>query len=112
MLTLDVEEWWVHAERPGLRQLVLNLLQNALKYGGEQVRIQVTRGQLVVHDSGSGPDPAQWERLCRPFERGQGLQAVPGSGLSPALANRWGASFDPGWSSTGFSVEVRWLTTG
>ena len=113
-LALDVEESWVQAEMPGLQQLVLNLLQNALKYGGEQVRIQVTRGQLVVHDSGSGPDPAEWERLRRPFERGQGLQAVPGSGLGlalvQALVDRWEARLDPGWSSTGFSVEVRWLT--
>ena len=62
-LHLDVEETWVEAEMPGLAQLVHNLIENALKYGGTRVRVSVSAGTLRVHDDGSGPDPLDWERL-------------------------------------------------
>ena len=120
-LELDVEESWVQAELPGLQQLVQNLLENALKYGGPVVQVQVKAGTLAIHDSGSGPEQAEWERLLRPFERGQRLQvpgqgqplqSVPGSGLGlalvSALAARWGVQVVPSWSDTGFAVRLIW----
>ena len=58
----------MQAEMPGVQQMIQNLLENALKYGGSLVRLRVSAGVLEVYDSGSGPDQAQWERLLRPFE--------------------------------------------
>ena len=111
-LELDVEESWVQAEMPGVQQVVQNLLENALKYGGSLVRLRVSAGVLEVHDSGPGPDQAQWERLLRPFERGAALQSVPGSGLGLALvlalSRRWGVHLEPVWSGAGFTVQLSW----
>ena len=111
-LELDVEESWVRAEMPGLQQVIQNLLENALKYGGPLVRLRVSAGVLEVHDSGPGPDREQWERLLRPFERGAALQSVPGSGLGLALvlalSKRWGVQLVPEWKETGFTVQLRW----
>ena len=113
-LELDVEESWVRAEMPGLQQLIQNLLENALKYGGPLVRVRVSGGLLEIHDSGPGPDQEQWERLLRPFERGAALQSVPGSGLGlalvVALSRRWGALLVPFWNEKGFTVQLRWMT--
>jgi len=111
-LELDVEESWVQAELPGLQQLVHNLLENALKYGGQRVQLSVAAGLLSVWDDGPGPEPGQWERLLRPFERGRALQDVPGSGLGLALVHtlavRWGAALRPEWSNAGFAVRLAW----
>ena len=113
-LDLDVEECWVQAELPGAQQVIQNLVENALKYGGERVRLTVQAGVVEVHDDGPGPTQADWSRLVRPFERGAALQDVPGSGLGlalcSALVTRWGAELVPGWSASGFSVRVVFST--
>ncbi|WP_407543500.1 HAMP domain-containing sensor histidine kinase (plasmid) [Deinococcus radiomollis] len=112
-LELDVEESWVSAEIPGVQQVIQNLLENALKYGGSQVRVRVSGGVLEIQDSGPGPDRAQWERLLRPFERGAALQSVPGSGLGLALvlalSRRWGVHLEPSWNEAGFMVRLKWM---
>ncbi|MGY2895844.1 sensor histidine kinase [Deinococcus sp. UYEF24] len=111
-LELDVEESWVRAEMPGLQQVIQNLLENALKYGGPLVRVRVSSGVLEIQDSGPGPNQEQWERLLRPFERGAALQSVPGSGLGLALvlalSKRWNVHLEPGWNETGFTVRLNW----
>ncbi len=111
-LELDVEESWVQAELPGVEQLVHNLLENALKYGGRRVQLSVAAGLLSVWDDGPGPEAGQWERLLRPFERGRALQDVPGSGLGLALVQalsvRWNTVLRPEWSSAGFTVRLAW----
>ncbi|WP_424952970.1 histidine kinase dimerization/phospho-acceptor domain-containing protein [Deinococcus sp.] len=111
-LELDVEESWVQAEMPGVQQVILNLLENALKYGGPLVRVRVSGGVLEIRDSGAGPEQTQWPRLLRPFERGAALQAIPGSGLGlalvSALTTRWSAELSPEWTETGFRIRLRW----
>ena len=58
-----------------LRQVVVNLLDNALKYGprGQTVSVEVVRedawARLVVSDEGPGVAPADRARLWRPFVR-------------------------------------------
>ncbi|MGI8748536.1 MAG: sensor histidine kinase [Deinococcus sp.] len=103
---------WVWAEPLGVRQVLRNLLENALKYGGPRVVVRVGAGGLTVWDSGRGPSPQEWERLTRPFERGAGLQGVSGSGLGlplvVALAQRWDARLEPQWSEDGFGVRLSW----
>ncbi len=111
-LELDVEESWVQAEIPGVQQVIQNLLENALKYGGPNVRVSVQRGVLDIQDSGSGPEREQWARLLSPFERGAALQAIPGSGLGlalvSALTTRWSADLSPAWSEAGFRIRLSW----
>ena len=103
---------WVWAEPLGVRQVLRNLLENALKYGGPRVMVRVTPHALTVWDSGPGPQPQEWARLARPFERGAGLQGVSGSGLGLplvlALAQRWDARVEPLWEDGGFGVRLSW----
>ncbi|WP_424949790.1 sensor histidine kinase [Deinococcus sp.] len=103
---------WVWAEPLGVRQVLRNLLENALKYGGPRVMVRVSAQTLTVWDSGPGPQPQEWARLARPFERGAGLQGVSGSGLGlplvMALAQRWDARVEPLWEEGGFGVRLSW----
>jgi signal transduction histidine kinase len=80
----------VQLQRGALRQVLLNLLDNAMKYGGDGtvVRVEVTalRGsgaRLVVDDNGPGVPPAERERIWKPFERGGAARtrAAGGSGI-------------------------------
>ena len=73
-----------------LRQVLLNLLDNAVKYGGEggAIRIDVRRRHgggvhLTVDDSGPGVPPGERKRIWRSFERGDVARdrGVGGSGI-------------------------------
>ena len=111
-LDVEVSSCWVQADAVDLRQVVTNLVENALKHGPPSgpVQVSVTADRLSVRDPGRGPDRAEWTRLLQPFERGrEGNQ--PGSGLGlalvAALSERWG-TFQPEWSPDGFTVHLRW----
>jgi signal transduction histidine kinase len=71
-----------------LRQVVVNLIDNALKYGpaGQTVHVEVERdgawARLSVCDEGPGVAPGDRARLWRPFVRlGTGGSTVGGSGI-------------------------------
>jgi signal transduction histidine kinase len=76
-----------------LRQMILNLLDNAVKYGpaGQAVRVQLTtaggRARLSVEDEGPGIPAAQRKRIWTPFFRLQRdvSSAVAGSGIGLAV---------------------------
>ena len=71
------------------RQVVLNLLENAVKYGpaGQTVRIIAERKdglvRLVVEDEGPGIAPAEREAIWEPFHRGESAMAsaIAGGGI-------------------------------
>jgi PAS domain S-box-containing protein len=88
---------YVAADRQRLRQVLLNLLANAVKYNreGGQVRIECTdlgqpdRVRLTVSDTGPGIAEQAQTRLFQPFERLTAEQsAIEGSGLGLALAKQ------------------------
>jgi two-component system, OmpR family, sensor histidine kinase TctE len=87
---LDVQPAPVRAHEWALRELVRNLLHNALKHsppGGRlQVRLACEAGQarLSIADDGPGIPPALRERLFQPFAADQ-----PGSGSGLGLAICW-----------------------
>jgi signal transduction histidine kinase/ActR/RegA family two-component response regulator len=111
---------YIFADRQRLKQILLNLLGNGIKYNrqGGSVSIscfQPVRGilRIQVTDTGPGISPEQFHLLFAPFERlGAEQTSVPGTGvglaLSRGLAEAMGGKLDvestPGRGST-FWVE-------
>lgn len=91
----DVEhQCHVQADRQRLKQVMLNLVSNAIKYNrpGGSVRISCTpadagRARVVVADTGPGISSEDLERLFVPFERlGAERTEVEGTGIGLALS--------------------------
>jgi signal transduction histidine kinase len=75
--------------RESFRQVVLNLLDNAVKYGPMRQTVRIgarsmgDRVRITVEDEGPGVEPGERERIWEPFRRGEraiGSVAV-GSGI-------------------------------
>lgn len=93
--TIDAGAEVVKADRRRLTQVLLNVLSNAIKYGGAdgRVRLSATRDEdsvvVCVSDSGPGIDPDRLKDLFEPFERlGAESGPAPGSGIGLALSKR------------------------
>jgi hypothetical protein len=81
------------ADRIRTRQILLNLITNALKYSDGVVHlhalVQASRVCLAVQDAGPGLTPADVARAFQPFERlGRQGQDQFGSGLGLPLCQR------------------------
>ena len=74
---------------PGLRMLVDNLIENAVRYGGGRVAVSLCADgpALFVDDDGNGVAEDDRERIFEPFVRANGT-ATPGSGLGLALVSQ------------------------
>ena len=77
-------------QRGAFRQVLLNLLDNAMKYGGDGTNVLVDvsampggGARLRVDDSGPGVPASERERIWKPFERGgvARTRAAGGSGI-------------------------------
>ncbi|HSC18779.1 MAG TPA: PAS domain-containing sensor histidine kinase [Rhizomicrobium sp.] len=83
----------IFADRRAVKQMLVNLLTNAVKFtprGGE-VKLTAIREdagiEISVRDTGAGISPDDLQRLGRPFEQASGTQvkAQEGTGLGLAL---------------------------
>ena len=104
----------VQGDARRLRQVLLNLIDNAVKYtpAGGSVFVEIAAGSSVVtcqvQDTGVGLDWSERKRIFEPFYRAPGTDAQrnqPSSGLGLALAKRileahggriWAIPGDPG----------------
>ncbi|MEO8152335.1 MAG: PAS domain S-box protein [Rhizobacter sp.] len=85
---------WVHADMQRLRQVLLNVASNAVKYNhpGGSVRWRLEgpadgRITLCVEDNGAGMSEEQMSRLFQPFERlGRETSTIEGTGLGLIIA--------------------------
>jgi signal transduction histidine kinase len=102
-----------------LRQIVLNLLDNALKYGPPGQTILVTcrrdsgRACIAIEDEGPGIPAADGPRIWEPFYRvGKEGGASGGTGIGLAIVkrltdlHRGRASVEPGARGARFVVEL------
>jgi signal transduction histidine kinase len=90
----------VLGDEEALRRAVSNLIENGLVHGPANgtVSVGLSRhdgvARVAVRDQGTGPDPAQRERLFERFWRGPDAAERPGSGLGlsivAAIAQRHG----------------------
>jgi PAS domain S-box-containing protein len=86
----------VRAHRETLRQVVTNLVSNAIKFMAPDVVPQVrihseSRGdmrRLCVHDNGIGIEPRYHANIFRVFERLHGVETYPGTGIGLAIVRR------------------------
>ena len=92
---LEVEGETVFAWADGLRcrQVIRNLVTNALRYGGSRIRIRVaaTGGRSVVEvaDDGVGLDETEGARIFEPYYRARQVPTQPGSvGLGLAVSRQ------------------------
>jgi CheY-like chemotaxis protein/anti-sigma regulatory factor (Ser/Thr protein kinase) len=106
------EDFVARADRRRLTQVLLNLVDNAVKYGreGGTIRVRLSRGvssssaseavvRIEVADEGPGLAPEALQKLFRPFERlGAEATGVAGTGLglvlSRALVTAMGGTLD------------------
>jgi two-component system sensor histidine kinase EvgS len=101
-LTLDLDAdpalpAWLVFDPDRLRQVLLNLVGNAIKFtaeGGVVVNLRLVtadavtaRVEIAVADTGPGIAPADQARLFRPFTRLEGTRQHEGAGLGLALAH-------------------------
>ncbi|HEY0306138.1 MAG TPA: HAMP domain-containing sensor histidine kinase, partial [Longimicrobiales bacterium] len=74
-----------------LRQIVLNLLDNAAKYGPDGQRVVIgmalfeNNARIWVDDEGSGIPVRERERVFNPFYRSRDAQQTAGSGIGLAV---------------------------
>ena len=85
-----------HADRDAVEQALLNVLDNAAKYGvsGKRLRVRVAiagdRAQVQVCDWGPGVPAAHRSRLFQQFQRGDDTLTArqPGCGLGLSISRR------------------------
>jgi signal transduction histidine kinase len=111
----------VLADRQRLRQILINLVANAVKYnvagGAVTLRSRTARGnraRIEISDTGPGIPPDKLHRLFHPFDRldadrtgteGTGLGLALSQGLAAAMGGDLGVHSEPGLGST-FWVEL------
>jgi signal transduction histidine kinase len=94
-----------------LRQIIRNLISNAIRYGGEDVRIEYRnldgRAHLWVRDDGEELPPSAHERIFLPYVSAHDAGSRPSSvglgltvsrQLAEMMGGRLSYSHDDGWS--------------
>jgi len=115
------DDLFVMADGRRLRQVLSNLLENAVKYSPDGGLVRVTASErqgeveISVSDGGVGIPRHQWDRIFRPYQRADSgkAQDVAGNGLGLAICKgiveahggRIWVESEPGAGST-FSFTV------
>ncbi|WP_321891701.1 HAMP domain-containing sensor histidine kinase [Burkholderia cenocepacia] len=123
-LVNDVERLDVFGDPASLRRIIVNLVQNATRHGGDAVTLTVTvRADMTqVHmefvDTGPGIPPARRDQIFESFSR-YASSNVPGAGLGLSIVreiahiHRGSAIyFEPPTRGTGIRISLPRMKTG
>lgn len=90
-LSVDARQVEVMADRELVSRALANLIDNALKYGGDQVRVAVQpvgrSAEIGVSDNGPGIACEDRERALERFDRLDNARTRPGAGLGLAMVS-------------------------
>lgn len=112
----------ISADSQLLSQLIVNLVENAIKHNGPGTRINLEVKNLPddsirlrISDDGIGVDPTLWKELFRPFFKVDKSRAGTGSGLgmsiAAAISDQHGASLSLEDNHPGLAVVVTFPPT-
>jgi signal transduction histidine kinase len=95
-LLIDLEPSTIQGSESLLRQVLLNLGENAVKYRRSEVKLLLDiRGgrrdscyELQVSDNGTGMSPDEIAHIFEPFYRAAKVRALPGTGLGLSIVKR------------------------
>ncbi|WP_447729385.1 sensor histidine kinase [Pseudoxanthomonas suwonensis] len=94
VLAVTASEAPVHGDLDDLGILLRNLVDNAVRYAGEDARIEIDcrigdgHARLRVCDDGPGVPPGERERIFERFFRGSNGNGERGSGIGLSLVAR------------------------
>jgi two-component system sensor histidine kinase KdpD len=90
-LAVQLPEAWIPLDPVLFEQVLLNLLDNAVKFSPATAPIEIrgwmtdTRATLIVSDHGPGIPPGEEERIFDKLYRGPRTSRTPGAGLGLAI---------------------------
>jgi two-component system, OmpR family, sensor kinase len=86
----DVPDLFALADGDALKQVLLIVLDNALKYSGDHIQVKAqndgTQVVISIQDNGAGIDPDTLQHVFDRFYRGEGNLKTPGFGLGLSIA--------------------------
>jgi two-component system OmpR family sensor kinase len=89
-ISLDAEDFWMSADRDALKQVLLILLDNALKHSTNDIEVTARKvgdsAEIRIRDHGSGISPEQMKHVFDRFYRGEVGKTVPGFSLGLSIA--------------------------
>jgi signal transduction histidine kinase len=89
-ITEEVDEMTVSGDRDAVKQILLVLLDNALKHTSGPVQVTGRQAgnmaELIIQDSGPGIPPEQLGHIFERFTRGESDPDIPGFGLGLPIA--------------------------
>ncbi len=88
--------WFANADQTRVKQILINLLTNAIKYNREHGTVEVRcsastpeRIRISIKDSGAGLPPKKLSQLFQPFNRlGQEIGTEEGTGIGLVVTKR------------------------
>ncbi len=91
----EYDDYFVHADPVRLKQVLINLVSNAIKYNRDEgkVDIGITKQaekllSITVSDTGKGLNPQQQQRIFKPFDRAgiDGNSNIEGTGIGLTIS--------------------------
>jgi signal transduction histidine kinase len=79
-------EGTVAGDAVALRRVLVNLVDNARRYGAPPIRVEVADGQITVTDAGEGVPASERERIFEAFYRPSGHHEGRDGGVGLGLA--------------------------